>query len=66
MGLDITAYRKLTKVDNPTKAQRDDDDFAEWDDRARAHDDQPWFYDAFTAWRKAFEMAADGGAVDFH
>lgn len=40
-------------------------DFAEFDERAKTHGDE-WFYESFCEWRKAFEMAADGGAVDFH
>lgn len=40
-------------------------DFAEWDERAKAADDG-FFYDRYRHWRKAFEMAANGGAVDFH
>jgi len=30
----------------------------EWPDR--------WFFEAYCLWQKAFEMAADGGAVSFH
>ena len=45
-------------------------DFAEWDERAKAHSyicDQPSrFYEVYQEWRKAFEMAADCGAVYFH
>jgi hypothetical protein len=39
-------------------------DFAEWDERAKAIGGG--FYDRYTHWRQAFEMAADGGCVDFH
>lgn len=39
-------------------------DFAEWDDRAKEVGGH--FYDKYCDWRKCFEMAADGGAVDFH
>lgn len=45
-------------------------DFADWDDRAKAHSgsmDRPiWFYETYLEWRAAFEMAADAGAVEFH
>lgn len=46
-------------------------DFADWDERAKQHDDasQNWhgrFYSLYQQWRTAFEMAANGGAVDFH
>jgi len=40
-------------------------DFAEFDDLAKSVDD-PWFYELYCKWRKAFEMAADDGAVSFH
>lgn len=40
-------------------------DFAEFDDRAKALDDE-WFYGKYCEWRKAMEMAAEGGCVDFH
>lgn len=40
-------------------------DFAEFDDRAKATGDER-FYGLYCKWRKAFEMAADGGAVCFH
>ena len=40
-------------------------DFAAFDERAKAVPDE-WFYDRYCEWRKAFEMAADGGAVSFH
>lgn len=43
-------------------------DFAEWDARARAHQSglEEWFYEAYCQWRRAFELAADGGFVQFH
>lgn len=42
-------------------------DFAEWDDRAKAMPDvDGYFYEKYQAWRKAFEVAADGGFVMFH
>jgi hypothetical protein len=40
-------------------------DFAEWDERAKAIDDTR-FYERYCEWRKAFELAADSGAVHFH
>lgn len=40
-------------------------DFAEWDDRARASLDG-YAYAKYQEWRRAFETAADSGAVDFH
>lgn len=49
-------------------------DFAEWQERAdaacaamtQAGEAGAWFHQRYCDWRKAFEMAADGGAVDFH
>lgn len=45
-------------------------DFIEWDERAKQHDDAAGLngglYERFKQWRQAFEMAADGGLVDFH
>lgn len=49
-------------------------DFAEWDERAKQaaeavgadRDEQNWFYHKYQEWRRAFDLAADAGAVDFH
>lgn len=43
-------------------------DFAEWEERAKAADDSSdgWYFEVYKEWRKAMEMAADGGAVAFH
>jgi len=46
-------------------------DFAEWQERADAYaatlgDDGAWFAELYRTWRRAFEMAAGTGAVDFH
>ena len=40
-------------------------DFAAFQAKADAHPDD-YFRAKYADWRKAFEMAADGGAVDFH
>src|SRR2546429_5108682 len=40
-------------------------DFAEHQVKADAHADE-WFRDLYAIWRRAFELASDGGAVDFH
>lgn len=40
-------------------------DFAEFQAKADAHDDEYW-RDKYAAWRKAFEMASNNGAVSFH
>lgn len=40
-------------------------DFAEFQAKADAHEDE-WFRRKYAEWRKAFELAANDGAVDFH
>lgn len=42
-------------------------EFAEYEERAlAASEGEPWWHEQFQKWRRAFEMAADGGAVSFH
>lgn len=45
-------------------------DFEDWDDRAKIHgvkfQDNDFFYSRYRDFRKAFEMASDDGAVEFH
>ena len=42
-------------------------DFAKFADRAATHwHDRPYSLEKYQAWRKAFEMATDNGAVRFH
>ena len=46
-------------------------DFAEHESRVvefanAMPSDGSWWLDKYRLWKKAFEMAADGGAVDFH
>lgn len=55
-------------VIGPVVAAKLAKDFAEFDDRAKSFDPgaDGWFYERYALWRRAFEMAADGGAVDFH
>lgn len=40
-------------------------DFAAFQARANKHEDE-WFSQKYADWRKAFEMASDGGLVNFH
>lgn len=40
-------------------------DFADFQEKADAHTDE-YFKTKYADWRKAFDMAADGGCVDFH
>jgi hypothetical protein len=57
-------------VIGPVVAAKIAKDFAEWDERAKTHGDSvergEWFYPLYQTWQKAFEMAAQNGAVDFH
>lgn len=43
-------------------------DFADFDERAKYFDgdEDGWFYKKYLDWKKAFELASDGGTVDFH
>jgi hypothetical protein len=43
-------------------------DFAEWEERLKkkAHRDDAWWFERYGNWKKAFELAADGGFVTFH
>lgn len=52
-------------VIGPVVAKKLARDFAEHQSKADAHPDQ-YFRVKYSEWRRAFEMAADGGAVDFH
>lgn len=54
-------------VIGPAVAAKLAKDFADWDERARAFGGfGGWFVEQYERWRKAFEMAADEGAVNFH
>lgn len=62
-------YELLNFADNegvigPVASAKLARDFAEHD--AKAADRGGWFYEQYRRWRHAFELAADGGAVDFH
>jgi hypothetical protein len=41
-------------------------DFSEWADRAKGFARDPYFFTSYVHWRRAFELASNGGAVDFH
>jgi hypothetical protein len=41
-------------------------DFAEYDSHAKKASTDGWEYERYQHWRKAMEMAADGGAISFH
>lgn len=46
-------------------AQKLATDFAAFNEKALKHKD-PWFYRMYRRWWMAFEIASDGGAVEFH
>lgn len=44
-------------------------DFAEWEEQARYYSQREmdgWFWEQYQKWRRAFEIAAKGGAVKLH
>lgn len=43
-------------------------DFVDFDERAATFNipDHDWFYSKYNDWKRAFKLAADGGAVVFH
>lgn len=49
----------------PAVARKLAADFAQFEKQAKAAHDG-WFSDRYRDWKRAFEMAADGGAVEFH
>lgn len=50
----------------PTVAAKLAKDFADHQAAVLAAGDEPWCADLYRSWRRAFEIAADGGCVDFH
>ena len=40
-------------------------DFAKYQERANTSHDE-WWREKYAGWRRAFEMAADNGCVEFH
>lgn len=50
----------------PVYAKQLAKDFAAFQSKADAAECNDWFKAKYTDWRKAFELAADGGYVDFH
>ncbi len=45
-------------------------DFSDYEEEAKAYAktiaDGDWWFERYLAWKKAFEMASENGAVDFH
>jgi hypothetical protein len=64
--VDLVNFSDCEGVIGPKVAAKLAKDFAEWDERAKKYDAGMWFYERYANWRKAFAMAADGGAVAFH
>jgi hypothetical protein len=66
---EIINFSDCEGVIGPKVAAKLAKDFADNEKRAEeaaTRDDEPWFLESYRDWRKAFEMAADDGAVDFH
>jgi hypothetical protein len=65
-------YELINFADNegvigPIVAKKLAKDFADNAERAKSFaNDDTWWLEQYTKWQKAFEMAADDGAVDFH
>jgi hypothetical protein len=61
MGLDISYFGPIVSAKLAA-------DFAKNQERADKYEttDAEWFRLKYADWRKAFETAADGGAVNFH
>ncbi len=41
-------------------------DFVDFDQQAKNHIQDDWFYALYNDWKKAFKMASENGAVSFH
>ena len=63
--VELVNFSDCEGVIGPEVAAKLAKDFSEFDERAKAIKDE-WFYEKYNEWRKAFEMAANGGAVKFH
>lgn len=63
--VELIHFSDCEGVIGPTTSAKLARDFAEFQAQADQHPDE-WFRAKYADWRKAFEMAADGGAVDFH
>ena len=63
--VELVNFSDCEGVIGPEVAAKLAKDFAEFEERAKAVGDER-FYSCYCDWRKAFEMAADSGAVSFH
>lgn len=63
--VELINFSDCEGVIGPTTSAKLAADFREWADRAQALNDA-WFFAHYRDFRKAFEIAATGGAVKFH
>lgn len=63
--VELIDFSDCEGIIGPVVAAKLAKDFADHQERADKFADE-WFRQKYADWRKAFEMAADGGAVDFH
>lgn len=64
-------YELINFADNegtigPVVAKKLLADFEQFEEKAREHQDDGWFYECYTNWKRAFKMASENGAVAFH
>ena len=66
--IELINFANNEGIIGPTVAAKLAKDFAEHQARADdfGDDDGDWWREQYAKWRQAFEMAADGGAVEFH
>jgi hypothetical protein len=62
--VELIDFSDFEGVIGPTVSAKLAADFAAHQERANAHPDE-WWRSKYAEWRKAFEVAADGGAVEF-
>jgi hypothetical protein len=61
---ELVCFSDCEGVIGPVVSAKLAKDFADFDSQAKAVGEA--FYEQYLGWRECFEMAADGGAVDFH
>lgn len=64
--LELINFSDCEGVIGPQVAAKLAKDFADNESAILKGDHEVWFVKLYREWRKAFEMAADGGCVDFH
>jgi hypothetical protein len=62
---ELICFSDCEGVIGPEVSKKLAKDFADWEDRARKSGDE-YFFSKYQEWKRAFEMASQNGAVDFH